>query len=486
MIERLADASLLHQQALIDGCWSAADSGATMEVTNPADGSTIGTVPDMAAAETRRAILAAHTAFPAWRDRTAGERAAIMKRWHDLVLENQQDLAVLMTLEQGRPQAEARGEIVYAATFIEWFAEEGKRVYGDLIRQPQRDSRTMVMKEPVGVCAAITPWNFPAAMVTRKVAPALAAGCTVVLKPAEQTPYTALALAALALRAGVPPGALNVVTGTPEPIGRELTANRLVRKLTFTGSTEVGKLLLRQCADTVKKVSLELGGNSPFIVFDDADLEAAADGAVACKFRNTGQTCVCANRILVQRGVYDAFVEKFTARVAALRVGPGFEPGVQQGPLIDMGAIERLEAHIDDAVRSGARIVHGGQRHALGGQFFQPTVVADCTPSMRLSQEEIFGPVAPLMVFDTEAEAIALANDTEYGLAAYVYTRDLGRMFRASEALEVGVVGVNKAVFATEVAPFGGRKQSGIGMEGSKYGIEEYLLLKRLTIGGVD
>jgi succinate-semialdehyde dehydrogenase/glutarate-semialdehyde dehydrogenase len=344
----------------------------------------------------------------------------------------------------------------------------------------------MVMKEPVGVCAAITPWNFPAAMVTRKVAPALAAGCTIVLKPAEQTPYTALALASLALEAGVPPGVFNVVTGTPEPIGRELTANRLVRKVTFTGSTEVGKLLLRQCADTVKKVSLELGGNSPFLVFDDADLDAAAEGAVACKFRNTGQTCVCANRILVQDGVYEAFVQRFAAKVAALKVGNGFEPGVQQGPLIDHSAVERLELHVDDALRGGARIVHGGRRHPLGGNFFEPTVLADCTPAMRVSREEIFGPLAPISAFATEAEAVALANDTEYGLAAYVYTRDLGRMFRVSEALEVGVVGVNKAVFATEVAPFGGRKQSGIGMEGSKYGIEEYLLLKRLTIGGVD
>lgn len=486
MKESLKNPDLLRQQALVDGVWSDADSNATLEVFDPADGHRIGTVPDMGATDTQRAILAASAAFPGWRDRLAGDRAAIMKRWHALVLENQQDLAVLMTLEQGRPQSEARGEVAYAATFIEWFAEEGKRVYGDLIRPSQRDSRTMVMKEPVGVCAAITPWNFPAAMVTRKVAPALAAGCTIVLKPAEQTPYTALALASLALQAGVPPGVFNVVTGTPEPIGRELTANRLVRKVTFTGSTDVGKLLLRQCADTVKKVSLELGGNSPFLIFDDADLDAAAEGAVACKFRNTGQTCVCANRILVQDGVYEAFVQRFAARVAALKVGNGFEPGVQQGPLIDHSAVERLEMHVDDALRGGARIVHGGRRHRLGGNFFEPTVLADCTPAMRVSQEEIFGPVAPISAFATEAEAVALANDTEYGLAAYVYTRDLGRMFRVSEALEVGVVGVNKAVFATEVAPFGGRKQSGIGMEGSKYGIEEYLLLKRLTIGGVD
>jgi succinate-semialdehyde dehydrogenase/glutarate-semialdehyde dehydrogenase len=486
MKQSLKNPDLLRQQALVDGVWCDAESDATVEVFDPADGHRIGTVPDMGAADTRRAILAASAAFPGWRDRLAGDRAAIMKRWHELVLENQQDLAVLMTLEQGRPQSEARGEVAYAATFIEWFAEEGKRVYGDLIRPSQRDSRTMVMKEPVGVCAAITPWNFPAAMVTRKVAPALAAGCTIVLKPAEQTPYTALALASLALEAGVPPGVFNVVTGTPEPIGRELTANRLVRKVTFTGSTEVGKLLLRQCADTVKKVSLELGGNSPFLVFDDADLDAAAEGAVACKFRNTGQTCVCANRILVQDGVYEAFVQRFAAKVAALKVGNGFEPGVQQGPLIDHSAVERLELHVDDALRGGARIVHGGRRHPLGGNFFEPTVLADCTPAMRVSREEIFGPLAPISAFATEAEAIALANDTEYGLAAYVYTRDLGRMFRVSEALEVGVVGVNKAVFATEVAPFGGRKQSGIGMEGSKYGIEEYLLLKRLTIGGVD
>jgi succinate-semialdehyde dehydrogenase / glutarate-semialdehyde dehydrogenase len=485
-LDKLKDKSLLREQAYIGGAWADADSGAVLDVTNPANDLLIGTVPNMGGVETRRAIEAAQAAWPAWRAKTAKERAAVLRAWFDLVLANQEDLAVLMTTEQGRPLSESRGEIAYAASFIEWFAEEGKRVYGDVIPQPQKDSRTLVMKEPVGVCAAITPWNFPAAMVTRKVAPALAAGCVVVLKPAEQTPYSALALAALAERAGVPRGVFNIVTGEPNPIGLELTSNRLVRKLTFTGSTQVGKLLMRQCTDTVKKISLELGGNSPFIVFDDADIDAAAEGAVACKFRNAGQTCVCANRILVQDAVYAQFVEKFVEKVARLKVGNGFEPGVQQGPLIDMHAVAKIESHIADAVGGGARVVAGGKRHALGASFFEPTVLVDVTPGMRISSEETFGPVAPLSRFKTEDEAVRFANDTDYGLAAYVYTRDIGRMFRVSEALEVGVVGVNKGVFATEVAPFGGIKQSGIGAEGSKYGIEEYLHLKRLTIGGVD
>jgi succinate-semialdehyde dehydrogenase/glutarate-semialdehyde dehydrogenase len=482
----LRDAGLLRQQAFVGGRWSDADSGKVLEVLNPADGTRIGTVPDMGREETRRAIEAARDALPAWRAKTARERGAILRRWYELVLAHQDDLARIMTLEQGRPLPDARNEVAYAATFIDWYAEEGKRVYGDVIPQPDRDARTIVLKEPVGVCAAITPWNMPSAMITRKVSPALAAGCTVVLKPAEQTPYSALALATLAERAGLPAGVMNIVTGQPQAIGAELTANDIVRKLSFTGSTEVGKLLMRQCADTVKKVSLELGGNSPFLVFDDADLDAAAKGAVSCKFRNSGQTCVCANRILVQEGVYQAFIARFTELVGALKVGDGFEEGVRQGPLIDQRAVAKIEAHVADAVGGGARLVHGGKRHRLGANFFEPTVLADVSPAMRISREETFGPVAALASFRTEEEAVRMANDTRYGLAAYVYTRDIGRMFRVSEALEVGVVGINKGVFATEVAPFGGTKHSGIGTEGSKYGIEEYLHLKRLTIGGVE
>lgn len=482
----LRDAGLLRQQAFVAGRWSDADSGKVLDVLNPADGTCIGTVPDMGREETRRAIEAARDALPSWRVKTARERGAILRRWYELVLAHQDDLARIMTLEQGRPLPDARNEVAYAATFIDWYAEEGKRVYGDVIPQPDRDARTLVLKEPVGVCAAITPWNMPSAMITRKVSPALAAGCTVVLKPAEQTPYSALALATLAERAGLPAGVMSIVTGQPQPIGAELTANDIVRKLSFTGSTEVGKLLMRQCADTVKKVSLELGGNSPFLVFDDADLDAAAKGAVACKFRNSGQTCVCANRILVQEGVYQPFIARFTELVAALKVGDGFEEGVRQGPLIDQRAVAKIEAHVADAVGGGARLVHGGKRHRLGANFFEPTVLADVTQAMRISREETFGPVAALASFRTEEEAVRMANNTRYGLAAYVYTRDIGRMFRVSEALEVGVVGINKGVFATEVAPFGGTKHSGIGTEGSKYGIEEYLHLKRLTIGGVE
>jgi succinate-semialdehyde dehydrogenase/glutarate-semialdehyde dehydrogenase len=482
----LRDAGLLRQQAFVAGRWSDADSGKVLEVLNPADGTRIGTVPDMGREETRRAIEAARDALPSWRAKTARERGAILRRWYELVLAHQDDLARIMTLEQGRPLPDARNEVAYAATFIDWYAEEGKRVYGDVIPQPDRDARTLVLKEPVGVCAAITPWNMPSAMITRKVSPALAAGCTVVLKPAEQTPYSALALATLAERAGLPASVMSIVTGQPQPIGAELTANDIVRKLSFTGSTEVGKLLMRQCAETVKKVSLELGGNSPFLVFDDADLDAAARGAVACKFRNSGQTCVCANRILVQEGVYQPFIDRFTELVAALKVGDGFEDGVRQGPLIDQRAVAKIEAHVADAVGGGARLVHGGKRHRLGANFFEPTVLADVTQAMRISREETFGPVAAVASFRTEEEAVRVANDTRYGLAAYVYTRDIGRMFRVSEALEVGVVGINKGVFATEVAPFGGTKHSGIGTEGSKYGIEEYLHLKRLTIGGVE
>jgi succinate-semialdehyde dehydrogenase/glutarate-semialdehyde dehydrogenase len=457
-----------------------------LQVMNPATGECLGTVPDMGREETRRAIEAARDAFPAWRALTARERARILRRWHELVLENQEDLATIMTMEQGRPLPDARNEIAYAASFIDWYAEEGKRVYGDVMPDRDKDSRTLVLKQPIGVCAAITPWNMPSAMVTRKVSPALAAGCVVVLKPAEQTPFSALALARLAERAGLPAGVLGIVTGQPQPIGAELTANDIVRKLSFTGSTEVGKLLMRQCSDTIKKVSLELGGNSPFLVFDDADLDAAARGAVACKFRNSGQTCVCANRILVQESAYAAFLEKFAPLVAGLKVGSGFEEGVRQGPLIDQRAIAKIEAHVADAMDGGARLLQGGRRHRLGANFFEPTVLADVTPEMRICREETFGPVAAVAAFRTEADAIRMANDTQYGLAAYVYTRDIGRMFRVSEALEVGVVGINKGVFATEIAPFGGTKHSGIGTEGSKYGIEEYLHLKRLSIGGIE
>jgi succinate-semialdehyde dehydrogenase/glutarate-semialdehyde dehydrogenase len=483
---KLQDPDLLRSQALVDGRWVGADQGATFPVRNPADGSGIARVPDMGAAETRRAIEAAAAAWGPWRARTAKERGAILRRWHELTLQHLEDLALIMTTEQGKPLAEARGEIAYAASFVEWFAEEAKRVYGDTIPQPQADKRLVVLKEPVGVCAAITPWNFPAAMITRKTAPALAAGCTVVLKPAEQTPLSALALAELAGRAGLPPGVLNVVTGRPEAIGAELTANPLVRKLAFTGSTEVGRLLMRQCADTVKKISLELGGNAPFIVFDDADLDAAADGAFMSKYRNAGQTCVCANRILVQDGVYEAFAAKLRERVLALRVGRGTEAGVTQGPLIDERALVRVEEHIADALAKGARVAAGGRRHALGGTFFEPTILTGVTPAMKLAREEIFGPVAPLFRFRTEAEAIALANDTEFGLAAYFYSRDVGRVWRVAEALEYGIVGINSGIISNEMAPFGGMKQSGIGREGSKYGIEEYLEIKYLCLGGIQ
>ena len=483
---RLQDPELLRSQAYVNGKWEGADGGATFAVRNPADGAGIARVPDMGAAETRRAVEAAAAAWGPWRARTAKERAAILRRWFELLLRHQEDLALIMTSEQGKPLAEARGEIAYAASFIEWFAEEGKRVYGDTIPQPQPDRRLIVLKEPVGVCAAITPWNFPAAMVTRKVAPALAAGCTLVLKPAEQTPLSALALAELASRAGLPPGVLNVVTGRPEAIGAELTSNPLVRKLTFTGSTEVGRLLMRQCADTVKKISLELGGNAPFIVFDDADLDAAAEGALTSKYRNAGQTCVCANRILVQDGVYDAFAAKLRERVLSLKVGRGTDAGVTQGPLIDQQALAKVEEHIADALAKGAQVAAGGRRHALGGTFFEPTILTGVTPAMKLAREETFGPVAPLFRFRTEAEAIALANDTEYGLAAYFYSRDVGRVWRVAEALEYGIVGINSGIISNEVAPFGGMKQSGIGREGSKYGIEEFLEIKYLCLGGIS
>ena len=482
----LKDEFLLCRKGYINGAWSDADDQRTMEVTNPATGELLGTVPRMGAGETRRAIEGAHQAWPAWRAKSAKERAALLRRWFELLLANQEDLAILMTAEQGKPLSESRGEIAYAAAFLEWYAEEGKRIYGEVIPPHQADKRIIVLKEPIGVVAAITPWNFPAAMITRKVGPALAAGCTVVVKPAEQTPFSALALAELAERAGIPPGVLNIVTGVPVEIGGELTSHRLVRKLTFTGSTEVGKLLMKQCSSTVKKVSLELGGNAPFLVFDDADLEEAVRGAVASKFRNSGQTSVCANRFLVQNGIYDAFAERLSEEVGKLKVGDGLKGETHQGPLIDMDAVEKIEAHIVDAIAKGARAIAGGRRHPLGGTFFQPTILADATPGMLLAGEETFGPVAALFRFDTEEDAIRMANDTEYGLAAYFYSRDIGRVWRVAEAIECGIVGINTGIISTEVAPFGGMKESGIGREGSRYGIEEFLEVKYLCMGGIS
>ena len=479
----LTDSALLRHETLIDGHWTQADAGGTFPVTDPASGAVIAQVPAMGAAETRRAIAAAERAWPAWRALTAAERAAILRRWHDLMLAAREDLAQLMTAEQGKPLAEARGEIGYAASFLEWFAEEGRRVYGEIIPPHQADRRLLVMKQPVGVCAAITPWNFPTAMIARKAAAALAAGCTMVVKPAEDTPLSALALAVLAERAGLPAGVLNVVTGAPEAIGAELTANPTVRKLSFTGSTEVGRLLMRQCADTVKRLSLELGGNAPFIVFDDADLEAAVAGAIESKYRNSGQTCVCANRLLVQSGIHDAFAARLAEKVAGLKVGPGAEPGVVQGPLINAAALAKVEAQLADALAGGARLLTGGHPHALGGTFFEPTVIAGVRPGMLVMREETFGPLAPILRFATEAEAIALANATEYGLAAYFYTRDLSRAFRVAEALEFGIVGLNTGIISTAVAPFGGIKQSGFGREGARQGIEEYLETKYLCVG---
>jgi succinate-semialdehyde dehydrogenase / glutarate-semialdehyde dehydrogenase len=482
---KLKDSSLFRQQCYIDGEWIDADGGETIPVTNPANGKTIGSVPKMGTAETRRAIEAANRAYPAWRAKPAKERSAILRKWFDLMMANQEDLAVLMTTEQGKPLAEAKGEVAYAASFIEWFAEEGKRVYGDTIPAPNTDWRIVVTREPVGVCASITPWNFPSAMIARKVGPALAAGCTMVAKPATQTPYSAFAMAVLAERAGVPKGVFSVLTGKSGEIGGEMTSNPIVRKITFTGSTEVGKLLMKQAADTVKKVSMELGGNAPFLVFDDADLDAAVEGAIAAKFRNTGQTCVCANRIFVQEGVYNAFADKLATAVAKLKVGDGMDAGVVQGPLIDEAAAKKVEAHIADAVGKGARVAIGGKRHALGGTFFQPTVLTDVTTDMVVTREETFGPVAPLFRFKTEQEAVALANDTEFGLASYFYSRDIGRVWRVAEALESGLVGVNAGVISTVEAPFGGFKESGVGREGSKYGIEDYLQIKYVCMAGV-
>src|ERR1700730_3647810 len=482
----LNDSELFRQQAYIGGRWCEADNGTSFQVTNPATGEVLAQVPDMGAAETRRAIEAAKAAWPGWRHKTAKERANLLKKWYALMMANVEDLAKIMTAEQGKPLAESMGEISYAASFIEWFAEEGKRVYGDTIPSPWNDRRLVVVKEPVGVCCAITPWNFPAAMITRKSGRALTAGCTMVAKPAESTPLSAFALAVLAERAGIPAGVFNVLTGDPKAIGGEMTSNPDVRKITFTGSTEVGRLLMRQSADTIKKLSLELGGNAPLIVFDDADLDAAVEGTIISKFRNTGQTCVCANRIYVQDGVYDAFAEKLVTAVQQLKVGNGFESGVLRGPLIDENAVEKAEDHISDAVSKGARVLLGGKRHSLGGTFFEPTVLADVTAKMKIAREETFGPVAPLFRFYKDEEAVQFSNNTEFGLASYFFSRDIGRIWRVAEDLEYGMVGINTGLISTEVVPFGGMKQSGIGREGSHYGIDEYIEVKYLCFGGVD
>jgi succinate-semialdehyde dehydrogenase/glutarate-semialdehyde dehydrogenase len=485
-VPNLKDPQLFRDRAYVNGAWAEADARGRFDVTNPADGTRIGSVPDMSTAETRRAIEAAEAALPAWRALPAKERSKILRRWYDLIVANADDLAAILTTEQGKPLAEAKGEILYGASFVEWFAEEAKRVYGDVIPSPTPDRRLVVIKQPIGVCAAITPWNFPHAMITRKVAPGLAVGCTFVLKPAEQTPFSALALAELAERAGIPKGVLNIVTGDAPSIGREMCASPIVKKVTFTGSTEVGRILMRQSADTIKKLSLELGGNAPFIVFDDADLDAAAEGAIASKYRNAGQTCVCANRIYVQDSVYDAFAQKLAAKVKSFKVGRGMDSGVQIGPLIDAQGLAKVEEHVADAVKKGAKVVLGGKRHSLGGYFFEPTLLTEVTTDMKVSNEETFGPVAPLYRFKTDDEAIRLANATEFGLAAYFYSRDVGRIWKVAEALETGMVGINVGIVANEVAPFGGVKQSGLGREGSKYGIEDFLEIKYLAMGGIQ
>src|SRR5262245_20910594 len=482
----LKDPKLFREQCYLDGEWKGADSGGSIKVNNPATGEIIGSVPDMGAAEARRAVEAADRAWPAWRAKTAKERATALRKWYDLMMANQDDLGLLLTTEQGKPLAEAKGEIAYGASFIEWFAEEGKRIYGDVIPPHQADKRIVVIKQPIGVAALITPWNFPNAMITRKAGPALAAGCTVVIKPASATPFSALAIAELGERAGIPKGVLNVITGGSKPIGAELCANPTVRKLSFTGSTEVGRVLMRQSADTIKKLSLELGGNAPFIVFDDADVDAAVEGALASKYRNAGQTCVCANRIYVQDKVYDAFAAKLAEKVKAFKVGAGTEPGVVIGPLIDANGLAKVEEHVADATAKGAKVMLGGKRHSLGGLFYEPTVLTGVTQAMKVSREETFGPVAPLFRFKTDDEGIAMANDTEFGLAGYFYARDVGRVFRAAEQMETGMVCVNSGILSTEIAPFGGVKQSGLGREGSKYGIEEYLEIKYLLIGGIQ
>ena len=480
----LKDPKLFRTQCYIDGEWTG--NGKTFPVVNPASGAQLGAVPDLGAAEARRAIEAAERAWPAWRSKTAKERAGILRKWYELMMAAQEDLAQILTAEQGKPLSEARGEIAYGASFIEWFAEECKRAYGEVIPTHQADKRVLVIKQPIGVSAMITPWNFPNAMITRKAAPALAAGCTVVLKPAEQTPLSALAMAELAERAGIPKGVFNVITGDAPSIGAELCANPKVRKLSFTGSTEVGRILMRQSADTIKKLSLELGGNAPFIVFDDADLDAAVEGALASKYRNAGQTCVCANRIYVQDGVYDAFAAKLTEKVRGFKVGAGTEAGVVIGPLIDEQGMKKVESHVADALGKGAKAVLGGKRHERGGLFFQPTVLTGVTPDMLVSHEETFGPVAPLIRFKTEEEVIKLANDSEFGLSGYFYSRDVGRVFRVAEQMETGIVGANVGIISTEVAPFGGVKQSGLGREGSKHGLEEYLEVKYILLGGIQ
>lgn len=481
----LKDPSLLRQQCFIDGEWCDADDASTFDVSNPATGEIVGKAPHMGAPETKRAIDAANAAWPAWRKKTARERALILRKWNDLMLENADDLALIMTAEQGKPLPEAKGEVAYAASFLEWFGEQAKRIEGDTLQSPWADRRTVVTREPIGVCAAITPWNFPAAMITRKVGPALAAGCPIIVKPAELTPFSAFAMAVLAERAGVPKGVFSVLTGDSKTIGAEMTANPIVRKLSFTGSTAVGRLLMAQSAPTIKKLSLELGGNAPFIVFDDADIDAAVEGAIASKYRNAGQTCVCANRLYVQDGVYDLFAEKLVAAVNKLKVGNGVEAGVTQGPLIEEKAVLKVEQHIADALSKGATLAVGGKRHALGHSFFQPTVLTGVTPSMLVATEETFGPLAPLFRFKTEEEVIAMANDTEFGLAAYFYSRDIGRVWRVAEALESGMVGVNTGLISNEIAPFGGVKQSGLGREGSKYGMDDYLVIKYICMGGV-
>jgi succinate-semialdehyde dehydrogenase / glutarate-semialdehyde dehydrogenase len=481
----LRDMSLFREQAFVGGRWESAPGGQTKQVVNPATGKVIGTVPNLGAAETRRAIEAAEKALPDWRARTAKERAQILRKWFDLMMANQEDLAVLMTVEQGKPLVESRGEIAYAAAFIEWFGEEGKRAYGDVIPAHGRDKRIVVLKQPIGVTAAITPWNFPAAMITRKVGPALAAGCTMVVKPSELTPYSALAMCVLAERAGVPAGVLSVVTGDSKPIGGELTSNPIVRKLSFTGSTAVGKLLMSQCASTVKKLSLELGGNAPFIVFDDADLEQAVAGAVASKYRNAGQTCVCANRIFVQGGIHDRFAARLAEVVSSMKVGNGLEQDTKIGPLIEEKAVAKVEEHVADAIAKGGKVILGGKRRDGAGSFYIPTVITGVRADMLAMREETFGPVAPLMQFDTDEEVVKLANATEFGLASYFYSRDVRRVWRVAEALESGIVGINEGIISTEVAPFGGVKESGVGREGSKYGLEEYLELKYLCFGGV-
>jgi len=483
---KLKDPSLFRQQCYLNGEWVDARSKETITVKNPADGSVIGMVPKMGADETRAAIEAADAAWPAWRAKLAKERSAILRKWFNLIVENQEDLAVLMTTEQGKPISESRAEVMYGASFIEWFAEEGKRVYGDVIPQHQADKRIVVLKQPIGVCAAITPWNFPNAMITRKAGPAFAAGCPMVLKPASQTPFSALALVVLAERAGIPKGVFSVITGSAAAIGGEMCANPIVRKVTFTGSTEVGRVLMQQCAPTIKKLSLELGGNAPFLVFDDADLDAAAEGAMASKYRNTGQTCVCANRILVQDSVYDAFARKLKEKVMQLKVGNGLGADISQGPLIDKAGLEKVEEHVADAVAKGAKVLTGGKRHALGGTFYEPTILTGVTTDMKVTTEETFGPVAPLFKFSTEEEAIRLANATEFGLAAYFYSRDIGRCFRVGEAIESGIVGINVGIISNEIAPFGGVKQSGLGREGSKYGIDEFMEVKYLCLGGIQ